>query len=60
MGVGPMIVGAQNQYVFGEDQIRLSLATIGALLGAPAIFVFWHGLRPYGRAIATGKPLGAT
>jgi len=60
MGVGPMIVGALNQYVFGEDQIRLSLATIGALLGAPAIFIFWHGLQPYGRAIATGKPLGAT
>jgi MFS family permease len=60
MGIGPMIVGALNQYVFGEDQIRVSLAAIGALLGAPAIFIFLRGMRPYGRAIATGKPLGAT
>ena len=58
MGLGPLIVGALSQHVFGENQIRLSLAAIGALLGAPAIFIFWRGLRPYGRAIATGKPLG--
>jgi F0F1-type ATP synthase membrane subunit a len=58
MGLGPMIVGALSQFVFGEDQIRLSLATIGVLLGAPAIFVFWRGLRPYGEAIASGKTLG--
>jgi len=27
------------------------------LLGAPAIYVFWRGLLPYGRAISSGKPL---
>ena len=57
MGLGPMIVGALSQYIFGEPQIRLSLMTIGVLLGAPAIYMFWRGLLPYGRAIASGKPL---
>jgi MFS family permease len=57
MGLGPMIVGALSQYVFGEEQMRLSLATIGALLGAPAIYIFRRGLLPYGRAVAGGKPL---
>jgi|GEM_PF-2291459 len=57
MGLGPMLVGALNQYAFGEDQIRHSLAAVGALMGVPAIYVFWRGLHPYGRAIALGKPL---
>jgi MFS family permease len=57
MGLGPMVVGALNQYVFGEEQIRISLASVSALMGIPAIYVFWRGLRPYGQAIATGRPL---
>ena len=57
MGFGPMIVGALSQYVFGEQQIRASLSTLALVMGAPAIFIFWRGLRPYGLAIATGKPL---
>jgi MFS family permease len=57
MGFGPMIVGALNQYVFGEPQIRLSLATIAVFMGVPAIYVFRRGLRPYGGVIATGQPL---
>jgi MFS family permease len=57
MGFGPMIVGALNQYLFGETQIRLSLAATAVFMGVPAIYVFWRGLRPYGTAIATGKPL---
>jgi MFS family permease len=57
MGLGPTIVGALNQYVFGEQYIRLSLAAVGTVMGIPAIYSFWHGLRPYGRAIAGGKPL---
>jgi MFS family permease len=57
MGLGPIMVGALSQYVFGEDQIRLSLATTGALMGTPAVYSFWRGLHPYGQAIATGKPL---
>lgn len=59
MGCGPMIVGALSQYVFGEQQIHLSLAAMGILMGIPAIYCFWRGLRPYGRAIASGKPLEA-
>ena len=57
MGFGPMIIGALNQYVFGEAGIRLSLAAAAAFMGIPAIYVFWRGQRPYGQAIATGKPL---
>jgi MFS family permease len=57
MGFGPMFVGVLNQYLFGEDQIRQSLATIAALMGIPAIYIFWRGMRPYGHAIASGKPL---
>jgi MFS family permease len=58
MGLGPMIVSALSQYIFGESQVRLSLATIGIFLGAPAIYMFWRGLLPYGRAVASGEPLG--
>jgi MFS family permease len=58
MGLGPFIVGALNQYVFGEQEIRASLSMLALLMGAPAILIFWRGLRPYGLAIATGKPLG--
>ena len=57
MGLGPLIVGAMSQYIFGEAQIRLSLAAMGALAGIPAIYSFWRGLDPYGRAVAVGKPL---
>jgi hypothetical protein len=52
-----VIVGALSQYLFGEEQIRYALAAVGALMGIPAIYVFWRGMSPYGRAIATGKPL---
>jgi len=56
-GLGPMIIGALNQYVFGEEHIRVSLAAAGVFMGIPAVYVFWRGLRPYGLAIATGRPL---
>ena len=58
MGLGPLIVGVLNEYVFGEQLIRQSLAAMGVLIGVPAIFIFWRGLRPYGAAIARGAPLG--
>ena len=57
MGFGPMIIGALSQYVFGEAEIRLSLAAAATFMGIPAIYVFWRGMRPYGQAIATGHPL---
>ena len=53
----PMIIGALNQYLFGETGIRLSLAAAATFMGIPAIYVFWRGMRPYAAAIATGKPL---
>ena len=30
---------------------------IGGIIFLPAIYVFWRGLLPYGRAISSGKPL---
>ena len=57
MGLGPVIVGALSQHIFGEAQIRYALAAVGALMGIPAIYVFWRGMGAYGQAIATGKPL---
>jgi hypothetical protein len=58
MGFGPLVVGAFSQYAFGEAHIRFALATVAALMGIPAVYVFWRGLRPYGGAVATGQPLG--
>lgn len=57
MGAGPMLIGALSQYVFGEAHIRQSLATAAVILGVPAAYIFWRGMRPYGEAVATGNPL---
>jgi MFS family permease len=54
MGLGPIIVGALSQYVFGEAQIRWSLALMGVLMGLPALWVFWRGQKAYGDAVAAG------
>jgi MFS family permease len=57
MGAGPMLIGALNQYLFGEEHVRQSLAAAGVLLGIPASYIFWRGLRPYGMAVARREPL---
>ncbi|MCW3837550.1 MFS transporter [Sphingomonas canadensis] len=54
MGLGPIVVGALSQYVFGEANIRFALAAMGLLAGLPAIYIFWKGMAPYGRAYAAG------
>jgi MFS family permease len=58
MGAGPLLIGALNQYLFGEEHIRQSLSAAGVVLGIPAAFIFWRGLRPYGAAVARGMALG--
>lgn len=58
MGAGPLLIGALNQYVFGEAHIRQSLAMAALVLGMPAAYIFWRGLKPYGEAVARGNPLG--
>jgi MFS family permease len=58
MGAGPLLIGALNQHVFGEAHIRHSLTTAAIVLGIPAVYIFWRGLRPYGQAVARGEPLG--
>ncbi|MEH3107366.1 MAG: MFS transporter [Sphingomonas fennica] len=60
MGLGPLVTASLSQYVFGEAGIRWSLVASGALMGIPALFVFWIGMRPYGQAVAQiegGRPL---
>jgi MFS family permease len=51
MGLGPVLVGALTDQVFGVEQIRWSIFTASLILGPPAIFVFWAGLKPYRRAM---------
>jgi hypothetical protein len=57
MGLGPLIVAGIGQYVFGEAGIRYGLALTCLLTGGPAVYVFWRGLKPYGRAIERGGVL---
>ncbi len=57
MGLGPILVGGFSQYIFGEDSIRYSLVLMGVLMGVPAIYAFWRGMTPYGKVIATGRPV---
>jgi MFS family permease len=57
MGLGPLIVAGIGQYVFGEAGIRYGLALTCLLTGGPAVYAFWRGLRPYGRAIERGGVL---
>ena len=54
MGLGPIIVGALSQYVFGEAEIRFAIALSGLLMGVPALVIFWRGMKPYGDAVAAG------
>lgn len=55
MGLGPFIVGALSDMVFGPENIRYSLSFMGVMMGIPAIFVFAMARRPYGRVIASGE-----
>lgn len=57
MGFGPLIVAGFSQYIFGEANIRFALALTGALMGLPALLIFWAGMKHYGRVIATGQPV---
>jgi hypothetical protein len=36
---------------------RDALALTCLLTGRPAIYAFWRGMRPFGRAIMAGEPL---
>ena len=54
MGLGPIIVGALSQYVFGEAGIHYAIALMGVLMGIPALIVFRKGQKPYGEAVARG------
>ena len=54
MGLGPIIVGALSQYVFGEAGIHYAIALMGVLMGIPALIVFRKGQKHYGAAVAAG------
>lgn len=57
MMMGPLIVSTFTDVVFSEENIRYSLFLTAALMGPPAIFVFWAGMKPYGRAMEAGGVL---
>jgi MFS family permease len=54
MGVGPFLIAALSEYIFGEAGIRYSMMVSAAVLGIPAILAFWYGLKPYGEAMKRG------
>ncbi len=60
MGVGPFLIAALSEYVFGEADIRYSMMVSAAALGIPAIIAFWYGLKPYGEAMKRGGLEGAS
>jgi len=55
LGLGPLIVGALNDYVFGpiygEQAIRYSLLTVG-IVGGMASILFWQASRTLGADLA--------
>lgn len=57
MGLGPLIVGAFTDFLFGEANVGYSIALMGLICGVPAIVAFRRGMAPYGKVIATGRPL---
>ncbi|WP_321393680.1 MFS transporter [Emcibacter sp.] len=54
MGLGPLMIGSMTQYIFGEDGIRYALVLSAAIIGPLATYIFWYGMKPYGKAIAAG------
>jgi MFS family permease len=48
--IGPVFVSSLTTYVFGEDNIRYSLALSHGVLGPLAILITWMGLRAYGES----------
>ena len=57
MMMGPLVVSTFTDVVFSEENIRYSLFLTATLMGPPAIFIFWAGMKPYGRAMAAGGVL---
>ena len=57
MMMGPLIVSTFTDVIFSEENIRYSLFLTALLMGPPAVFIFWAGMKPYGRAMATGRVL---
>lgn len=57
MGLGPLIVATFTDFVFSEANIRYSIFLTATLMGPPAVFIFWYGMKPYGRAMAAGGVL---
>ena len=57
MGLGPLVIATFTDYVFSEETIRYSIFLGALLMGPPAIWVFWLGMKPYGRAMEAGGVL---
>jgi MFS family permease len=57
MMMGPLVVSTFTDVVFSEAGIRYSIFLTALLMGPPAIFIFWAGMKPYGRAMEAGGVL---
>jgi O-antigen/teichoic acid export membrane protein len=55
-GIAPTVVALLTDYVFRDElKLRYSIASLHAVLAPLAAFVFWRGLRGYGRAVAHAR-----
>jgi MFS family permease len=57
MMMGPLVISTFTDLVFSEANIRYSIFLTALLMGPPAVFIFWLGMKPYGRAMAAGGVL---
>src|SRR5690606_36913183 len=49
--VGPLIVALFTDYLFSDPaDLKYSMALAAAVLGPPAIFIVWQGVKPYARS----------
>lgn len=55
-GAGPFIVALFTDYLFGADAaLRLSLATVAAIIGPVAALLTWYGMKPYAACVVRSR-----
>jgi len=53
--IGPVVVSSLTTHVFGDENIRYSLALSHGILGPLGVLVYWLGLRAYGEAYSRAR-----
>ena len=57
-GLGPWVVAQTTTHIFGGDEnLRYSLSLLSGVLGFPAAFILWLGMKPYAAALARARKL---